>query len=156
VGDSPDANGAESGSENEDSDVEAAEEHPPPSARKSRVSSQHLSPGNFDDLDKHVQEIAWGAVLAYTREVVRCNPLSDKIPVTVLQETISEIAMHVRAQVTLPLLIAAGSKRWQLPGGEWEREGEVDVPGEVEACVKKTLSIPKGDYKQAASIHKLL
>jgi hypothetical protein len=58
--------------------------------------------------------------------------------------------------VTLPLLIAAGSKRWQLPGGEWEREGEVDVPGEVEACVKKTLSIPKGDYKQAASIHKLL
>lgn len=125
-------------------------ERPPVSARKSRISSQNLTPGNFDDLDKHVQEIAWGAVLAYTREVVRANPLSDKIPVTVLQETTSEIAMHVRSQVTLPLLIAAGSKRWQLSREEEldNAQGvgreDVDIPVEVEACVKKTLSIPKG------------
>ena len=95
-----------------------------------------------------MQDIAHSAILAYSREVVRSNPLADRIPVTVLQETISEIAVHVRTQVALPLLIAAGNKRWKLSMEEGEGDGasgDVDVEGEVEACVKKTLSTPKGN-----------
>ena len=134
------ADGPESGSDiGDDSDANGQADPPPPvdtsERRRTRLSSATQHAGNFEDLDPFVQDVAWDIVLAYTRDVVRSNPLAERIPVTVLQETTKEIAMHVRSLVTLPLLIAASDKQWGQGG---------KAPEDVEDNVKKTLSIPKG------------
>jgi hypothetical protein len=96
------------------------------------------------------------------RATVRSNPLSEKIPVTVLQETIEEIKSEIKSQITLSVSVAGNRYQWHQRIRDWtatvEGEGRGgdeeggsgavvvprDVREEIESVVKKSLAIPVG------------
>lgn len=131
--------GGDSTEEGEDSDA------PPPNRVSHRVSGRRTeSRLKFNDLPEFVQQITATMTTTYVREIVHGNPLSEKIPVTVLQETVAEIVTQIKSQISPSVCIACEKNKWSL-------DDSYDCTLDIEKFVRKTLSLPKV-YSDAVSL----
>jgi hypothetical protein len=135
---------------------------PPPSAaasvassyRQNRSQNNNATPNTSVPLDAAIQEVVEECITTTIRETVRANPLSEKIPITVLQETIQEIQNELKTHITLTVNVSRSRFHWNQRIKEYserfptEGMGGVGIPSdvkeEIQSVVKKSLSIPAG------------
>lgn len=149
--------------EDEDSDHNAplpSQSHklksPGPSSNTPSTPVSSSSP----EIEASIQGVVDEALLAAIKETVRANPLSEKIPVTVLQETLQEIRSEIKSQVALTISVSSSRFHWsqrikeysesyfETKRSDQSHEGSITVPAdvkeEIQSMVKKSLSIPAG------------
>lgn len=152
-------------SEDEDSDPNS---HPLSNLQKSKslaptsnipaAMPSSLIPG----IEAAIQAVVDETLLLAIKDAVKANPLSEKIPVTVLQETLHEIRSEIKSQVTLTVSVSSSRFRWvqrikeycegsyESKGSERYDDGLITVPPdvreEIQSIVHKSLSIPAGEF----------
>ncbi len=138
------------GSGDESSDGEDSD--PSPDNQGTKLSSGR---GASTELLPSVSRAVDEVLVQKIKEIASSNPLSEKIPVTVLNETVQEIANEIKEQILLSVTVSNNRYHWKerikdyLENEEEEKEryGE-EIPGEIreeiESCIKKSLLIPSG------------
>jgi hypothetical protein len=145
---------------------ESDRDNSPPPHQQNRPQHNNTATTNTNStaIETGIQAVVEECITATIRDTVRANPLSEKIPITVLQETIQEIRNELKPHITLSVNVSRNRFHWNRRikeysenlfdgssgrgggGGTELVEIPSDVKEEIQSVVKKSLSIPAGMF----------